>query len=80
MAAILSAQSQDEVVNACTKQLFKKYTTPQDFAKADLQQLMRDIKTITFAGNKAKNIQEADSCYLYNYLNIMHFLALPKKS
>lgn len=59
VAAILSAQVRDEVVNATTPILFKKYKTAKDYANADLKQLIDIIKSITFAGNKAKHIKEA---------------------
>ncbi len=58
-AAILSAQVRDEVVNACTKELFRKYKTAKDYANADLKELTACIKSVTFAENKAKNIREA---------------------
>lgn len=53
VAAILSAQAMDEVVNKCTGQLFKKYRTAKDFEKLD----EKDIKSVTFSGAKAKNIR-----------------------
>ncbi len=55
VAAILSAQVRDEVVNSTTKFLFKKYKTAKDYTKLD----DNDIKSITFYRNKAKNIREA---------------------
>ncbi|MBS3152355.1 endonuclease III [Candidatus Woesearchaeota archaeon] len=67
VAAILSAQVRDEVVNACTKDLFKKYKTAEDFAESDLKELTNDIKTITFAGNKAKNIKESCKILVERY-------------
>ncbi len=67
VAAILSAQVRDEVVNACTKELFKKYKSSKDFASADLKELINNIKTITFAGNKAKNIKEACKILIEKY-------------
>ncbi len=54
-AAILSAQCRDEVVNATTKVLFKKYRTAKDFAGLD----ENDIKSITFFKNKAASIRKA---------------------
>ncbi len=54
-AAILSAQCRDEVVNATTKALFRKYRSAKDFSKLD----ENDIKSITFFRAKAKNIREA---------------------
>jgi len=59
VAAILSAQVRDEVVNAATPALFKKYKTAKDYANADVEELISYIKSITFAGNKARNIIQA---------------------
>jgi endonuclease-3 len=61
VAAILSAQVRDEVVNALTPQLFKKYKTGRDYANADLEELIDAIKSVSFAGNKAKYIKKACS-------------------
>ncbi|MEM3839333.1 MAG: endonuclease III [Candidatus Micrarchaeaceae archaeon] len=59
VAAILSAQTRDEVVNSVTPQLFKKYRTAADYANADLDELIKFVKRVSFAGNKAKNIISA---------------------
>lgn len=56
VAAILSAQVRDTVVNATTPALFKKYRTAKDYADADLAELTDDVKSVTFSGSKAKNI------------------------
>ncbi len=56
VAAILSAQTRDEVVNAATPKLFAKYKTARDYARANPQELIDYIKSISFAGNKARNI------------------------
>jgi len=56
VAAILSAQVRDEVVNAATKELFKKYKKAGHYAKATVPQLLKYIGKVSFAGNKAKNI------------------------
>ena len=56
VAAILSAQVRDEVVNDCTKELFKQYRTAGDYAKASVDDLLKYVSKVTFAGNKAKNI------------------------
>jgi endonuclease-3 len=42
-----------------TPQLFKKYRTAQDFAKARLPELEQEIKTTGFFRNKAKSITKA---------------------
>ena len=59
VAAILSAQVRDEVVNATTPHLFRKYKTAKDYAEASLLQLEKEISKITFYKNKAKHIKEA---------------------
>jgi len=56
VAAILSAQVRDEVVNASTPALFAKYKKAEDYAKASVSDLLKYINKITFAGNKAKHI------------------------
>lgn len=58
IATILSAQTTDERVNKVTPYLFKKYKEPKDFVKANLKDLMKDIKTVNFYKNKAKNIKK----------------------
>jgi endonuclease-3 len=67
IAAILSAQVRDEVVNATTPKLFKKYRRARDYAKANLKELINDIKSVTFAGNKAKYIKEACKILVEKY-------------
>ncbi len=57
VAAILSAQVRDEVVDAVTLKLFKKYKKAEDYAKVDKDTLVKDILPVSFAGNKAKHIK-----------------------
>ncbi|MEW5799841.1 MAG: endonuclease III [Bacteroidota bacterium] len=56
IAVILSAQCTDARVNIVTPQLFARYSTPQDFAGADVKELERLIHSTGFYHNKAKNI------------------------
>jgi len=56
VATILSAQCTDARVNLVTKGLFKKYRTPQDYAKAKPAVLEQEIRSTGFYRNKAKNI------------------------
>ncbi len=56
VAAILSAQTRDEIVNASTPALFKKFHTAIDFASTTQEELNKYINKITFFGNKSKNI------------------------
>ena len=56
IATMLSAQCTDARVNIVTKDLFQKYRSVEDFARADLKELERDIHSTGFYHNKAKNI------------------------
>lgn len=56
IATMLSAQCTDARVNIVTADLFQKYKSIEDFAKADLKELERDIHSTGFYRNKAKNI------------------------
>lgn len=57
IAVILSAQCTDERVNKTTPALFAKYSTPQDFANMDIEELENFIHPCGFYKNKAKNIK-----------------------
>ena len=57
VATILSAQCTDKRVNLVTAELFKKYRSAADFARAPLADLEAAVKTTGFFRNKAKNIQ-----------------------
>ncbi|WP_335869682.1 endonuclease III [Bacillus sp. 2205SS5-2] len=57
IAVALSAQCTDVLVNKVTKELFKKYKTPQDYLDVSIEELQQDIKSIGLFRNKAKNIQ-----------------------
>jgi endonuclease-3 len=59
VATILSAQTTDTHVNKVTADLFRKYRTIRDYAETPLEALTRDIRSINFFNNKAKNIQNA---------------------
>ncbi|SOC19853.1 DNA-(apurinic or apyrimidinic site) lyase /endonuclease III [Ureibacillus xyleni] len=57
IATLLSAQCTDVLVNKVTKDLFKKYKTPEDYLAVPLEELQNDIRSIGLYRNKAKNIQ-----------------------
>ena len=59
IATILSAQCTDVRVNLVTKELFKKYKTPQDFAYASAAELEKEIRPTGFFRNKTKSIMGA---------------------
>lgn len=57
VATILSAQCTDERVNKTTPAIFSKYSTPEDFANIDINELENLIHPCGFYKNKAKNIK-----------------------
>ena len=63
----LAAQCTDERVNKTTPQLFERYKTAEDFAKANLTDLEQLIKPTGFFHNKAKNIIECCRQLLMEY-------------
>lgn len=66
-ATILSAQCTDERVNQVTKVLFKKYPELTDIARADIKEFEKDIYSIGFYHNKAKNIIACAGVLLRDY-------------
>lgn len=67
VAAILSAQIRDEIVNATTPKLFSKYKISKDYANADLKELTKEISAVTFSGMKAKSIINACKTLVEKY-------------
>ncbi|MBA7647553.1 Endonuclease III [subsurface metagenome] len=57
IATILSAQCTDARVNMVTKEVFKKYKSAVDWAKADIKEIESDIKSTGFYRNKAISIK-----------------------
>jgi endonuclease-3 len=58
IATILSAQTTDERVNKVTPSLFKKFKTPSDFASVSVEEIAKEIKSVNFYRNKARNIKK----------------------
>lgn len=59
VAVQLSAQSTDVQVNKVTEKLFKKYSKFEDYLKADSLEFEKDVSSVNFYKNKAKNILAA---------------------
>ncbi len=57
IATVLSAQCTDDRVNMVTPMLFKKYKKAEDFLKVPVEELAKDIGSITYFNSKAKYIQ-----------------------
>lgn len=57
IATILSSQCTDQQVNRVTPKLFHQLKSPQDFARASLEEIEALIRSTGFYRNKAKNIK-----------------------
>jgi endonuclease-3 len=82
IATILSAQCTDARVNMVTKEVFKKYKSAKDWAKADARQIESDIRTTGFYHNKAISIKGACKAIAEQYGgrvpdNMQELVALP---
>ncbi len=58
-ATILSAQCTDDRVNLVTADLFVKYKSLEDFAKASIKDLEQDVKSTGFYRNKASHLKNS---------------------
>lgn len=67
VAVQLSAQCTDVMVNRVTKDLFKKYKTPKDYAEAEDDELQDDIRKTGFFRNKAKNLKGSAKMLIGDY-------------
>src|SRR5206468_1809048 len=57
VATILSAQCTDTRVNIVTKDLFRKYRTAADYARAPQERFEKEIQSTGFFRNKTKSIR-----------------------
>lgn len=67
IAVMLSAQTTDKKVNQITPNIFNKYKSWEDFAKADLKTLQQEIRGVNFHLGKAKRIIEAAKFIIENF-------------
>jgi len=67
VAVVLSAQERDAKINEITKDLFKKLNTPQQFANASLEEIEKEISSVSFYKNKAKYIKEISQILVEKY-------------
>jgi len=59
VATVLSAQTTDVHVNKVTEKIFKKYKSIKNYADIPLDALKKDVSSVNFYNNKAKNIQSS---------------------
>lgn len=67
IAVILSAQMTDEGVNKTTKDLFKKYGTPEKLAKAPVGDIANAIKGINYFNAKSRYIKAIAQLLVKNF-------------
>lgn len=67
IAVMLSAQTTDKKVNQITPNIFNKYKSWEDFAKADLKTLQQEIRGVNFHLGKAKRIIKAAKFIIENF-------------
>jgi endonuclease-3 len=67
VALILAAQARDDLVNQVTAQLFQRYATAADYARAPRAELEHAIGRINFYRNKARSIQSCCAVLLERY-------------
>ena len=66
-ATMLSAQATDVHVNRVTEKLFEKYKTIRDYAEARPGEFEKDVSSINFYRNKARNIQNSARMIIQEY-------------
>lgn len=71
IATILSAQCTDERVNLVTRRLFRKYQTPEDYARVPREILEQDIRSTGFYHNKAKSVQGACTMIMERFAGVV---------
>jgi endonuclease-3 len=67
VAVVLSAQERDAKVNEVTKELFKKFNTPHQFANASLEEIEKEISSISFYRKKAEYIKKISQILVEKY-------------
>jgi endonuclease-3 len=82
VATILSAQCTDTRVNMVTPELFRRWPTPFEMAKAPIKSIEKVIQSTGFFRNKAKNIKAASQALVKEYhgdvpRDIAQMVALP---
>jgi endonuclease-3 len=67
ISTILSAQCTDVRVNQVTKELYKKYRKPEDFAYATPSELEQEIRPTGFFRNKTKSVMGASRAIVESF-------------
>ncbi|MFQ5963224.1 MAG: endonuclease III [Candidatus Scalinduaceae bacterium] len=67
VATILAAQCTDKRVNEITSELFRRYKKIEDYNHVKLNLFEKEISSISFFGNKAKNIKKCCKVIIEKY-------------
>lgn len=67
VATVLSAMTTDKHVNEVTSELFRKYRKIKDYAEASPSEFQKDVSSINFYKNKARNIQKSAKTIIEEY-------------
>jgi len=67
ISTVLSQRTRDETTYKIAPKLFKKYRTPQQFMKADSNNIKKIIKGIGFYNQKTKRIKEISKILVEKY-------------
>ncbi len=67
VATVLAAQARDEKVNEVTKELFARFPTPEDLAKAPLEEIASIVKPLNYARKKATFIQKLSEALVVRF-------------
>ena len=55
-AVVLSAQCTDKRINQVTPALFHRFPTPQEMAKADVEEVLEYVKSVSYPNSKANHL------------------------
>ncbi|MEN3203560.1 MAG: endonuclease III [Atribacterota bacterium] len=67
IATVLAAQARDEKVNEVTRELFARFPTPEDLAKAPPQEVAAIVKPLNYARKKADFIQKVSEAIVTRF-------------
>lgn len=71
ISVMLSAQCTDERVNKVTPTIFSKYSSPEDFANVDIEEIESLVHPCGFYKNKSKNIKAAANVVLNTFNGVV---------
>lgn len=55
-AVVLSAQCTDKRINQVTPALFRRFPTPQEMAKAEVEEVLEYVKSVSYPNSKANHL------------------------